>query len=66
VCALRGDLARAATLEGYAGAASRRHGIEREFTETTTFNRLTALLLEGAPTQRTNPTDVKGRCAQSR
>jgi predicted ATPase len=47
VFALRGDRARAATLEGYADAALQRHGFEREFTETTTHDRLTALLREG-------------------
>ena len=46
VFALREDLARAATLEGYADAAFARHGYEREFTETTTYARLTALLRE--------------------
>ena len=47
VVALRGDRARAATLEGYADAAFGRHGFEREFTETTTHDRLTAILREG-------------------
>jgi len=47
VAALRGDFPRAATLEGYANAALTRQGFEREFTETTTYNRLTALLREG-------------------
>jgi predicted ATPase/class 3 adenylate cyclase len=47
VFALRGDLARAAALEGYAGAALVRHGFERTFTETTTQDRLTVLLREG-------------------
>jgi tetratricopeptide (TPR) repeat protein len=47
VFALRGDLARAATLEGYAGAALARHGFERTFTETTTQDRLTQLLRDG-------------------
>jgi predicted ATPase/transcriptional regulator with XRE-family HTH domain len=46
VIALRGDRARAATLEGYADAAFGRHGFEREFTETTTHDRLLALLHE--------------------
>ena len=45
--ALRGDLARAATLEGYADAAFERQGYEREFTETTTHVRLAAILREG-------------------
>ncbi len=47
VVALRGDRARAATLEGYADAAFGRHGFEREFTETTTHDRLLAFLREG-------------------
>ena len=46
VFALRGDRARAATLEGYADAAFHRHGFPREFTERTTHDRLTALLRE--------------------
>jgi hypothetical protein len=45
--ALRADLARAAILQAYAGAALARHGFEREFTEKTTHDRLTALLREG-------------------
>ena len=47
VFALRRDLARAPSLEGYADAALQRHGYEREFTETTTHDRLTALLRDG-------------------
>ena len=47
VLALRRDLGRTATLEGYADAAFARHGFPREFTETTTHDRLTALLREG-------------------
>ena len=47
VFALLGDRERAATLEGYADAALARHGFPREFTETTTHDRLTALLREG-------------------
>jgi predicted ATPase/class 3 adenylate cyclase len=46
VFALRGDRLRAAELEGYADAAFERHGSPREFTETTTHDRLTALLRE--------------------
>ncbi len=46
VLALRGDLARAATLEGYAQAALPRHGFPREFAEATTYDRLTAHLRE--------------------
>jgi hypothetical protein len=42
--ALRGDLTRAANLEGFVGVAFRRHGFAREFTETTTYDRLMALL----------------------
>ena len=47
VFALRGALALAATLEGYAHAALQRHGFPREFAETTTHDRLIALLDEG-------------------
>jgi predicted ATPase/class 3 adenylate cyclase len=46
VFALRGDLARAATLEGYADGAFARHGFPREFTEWTTHDRLAALIRE--------------------
>ncbi len=45
--ALGGDLTRAATLTGYGDAALRRHGFEREFTETKTRDRLNAVLSEG-------------------
>jgi predicted ATPase/class 3 adenylate cyclase len=48
VFALRGDRARAATLEGYADAAFTRHGF-REFNEASTHDRLIALLREGLP-----------------
>jgi tetratricopeptide (TPR) repeat protein len=44
--ALRGDLSRAATLEGYANAAIERNGLGRGFTETTTYDRLSARLRE--------------------
>jgi ATP/maltotriose-dependent transcriptional regulator MalT len=44
--ALRGDVARAASLEGYADRAFARHGYNREFTEAATCGRLTALLRE--------------------
>jgi predicted ATPase/class 3 adenylate cyclase len=44
--ALRGDLSRAATLEGYADNAMRDVGFQREFTETTTYDRLMSLLCE--------------------
>jgi predicted ATPase/class 3 adenylate cyclase len=47
VAAVRGDFSRAAALEAYADAALARPGFEREFTETTTYNRLTALLRDG-------------------
>ena len=47
VYALRGDLARAATLEGYADSVFQKAGFKREFTEMTTHNRLTELLREG-------------------
>jgi predicted ATPase/class 3 adenylate cyclase len=51
--ALRGDLALAATLEGYADTAFERHGFPREFNELTTHARLTALLRESlAPDER--------------
>ena len=46
VYALRGELTLAAVLEGYADAALQRYGFTREFTETTTHDRLTALLRE--------------------
>jgi len=46
VFALRGDLARAASLEGYADALFARQGFKREFAETTTHDRLAALLRE--------------------
>jgi hypothetical protein len=44
VFALRNEYTRAATLEGYADAALGRLGLRREFTETTTYERLAALL----------------------
>jgi hypothetical protein len=44
--ALRGDLSRAATLGGYANAAIERNGLERGFTETKTYDRLSARLRE--------------------
>jgi len=47
VYALRGDLTRAAILEGYADATFARHGFERELTESTTHDRLSALLRAG-------------------
>ncbi len=46
VFALHGDLERAATLEAYADAKLQRHRNVREFTETTTHDRLAALLRE--------------------
>ena len=54
VYALRGDLVHAATLEGYADAEFLGHGLPREFTETTTHDRLIALLRDGlAPDELT-------------
>lgn len=46
VYALRGELARASILEGYA-CACREPGYNREFTEVTTYDRLTILVREG-------------------
>ena len=46
VFALNGYCACAATLEGYADASFTRNRFKREFTETTTHERLTALLRE--------------------
>jgi tetratricopeptide (TPR) repeat protein len=57
--AVGGDLARAAALEGYADAALRAQGFEREFTETTTHDRLMALLAE-----RLAPDDLARRLAE--
>ncbi len=45
--ALRGDLSRAAALEGYAETAIERHGFKRGFTEKTTYDRLNVLLRGG-------------------
>ncbi len=45
--ALRGDLARAARLEGFSNATLQRSGFEREFTETTTYDRLMHIVHEG-------------------
>ena len=45
--ALRGDLLRAATLEGYVEATFARHGFAREFTEATTYDRIAAVLRAG-------------------
>jgi tetratricopeptide (TPR) repeat protein len=47
VYALRSELARASVLEGYAASAFRQLGFNREFTEITTYERLTVLLREG-------------------
>jgi len=44
--ALRGEVTRSAILAGYAGATIERHRLPRQLTETTTHNRLTALLRE--------------------
>jgi predicted ATPase len=46
VFALRGDRERATTLESYADAAFAQHGFPRDVTETTTHERLIALLSE--------------------
>lgn len=46
IFAMEGDLRRAAVIEGYAAAALRRHGFEREHTERATYDRL-AILLAG-------------------
>ena len=62
VFALRGDHARAAILEGYADAAFARHGFEREFTETTTHDRLTALLREELAPDELARLTAGGRC----
>jgi hypothetical protein len=57
VRALEGDLARAATLEGYVTAALQRIGCGREPTETITHQRLMALLRDGlAPDELTRRT----------
>ncbi len=58
--ALRGDAARAAILEGYADAAFARHGFEREFTETTTHDRLAALLRESLATDELTRLTAEG------
>ncbi|MGD0472915.1 MAG: helix-turn-helix domain-containing protein [Candidatus Velthaea sp.] len=47
VCALRGDLTRAATLDGYVAAAFERAGYQRESTDAITHDRLIALLRLG-------------------
>jgi predicted ATPase/transcriptional regulator with XRE-family HTH domain len=57
VRALKGDLAWAATLEGYVAAALQRIGCEREPTETVTHQRLMTLLRDGlAPDELTRRT----------
>ncbi len=48
--ALRGDLARAAVLEGYADTVMARYGCSREFTEIASYDRLAALLRDGLAT----------------
>ncbi len=60
VFALRGDPAPAAILEGYAAAALQRHGYEREFTETTTHDRLAALLRERYAPDELAPLNAEG------
>jgi ATP/maltotriose-dependent transcriptional regulator MalT len=47
VYALRGELARASTLEGYAASVFRQIGFNRESTETKTYDRLSVRLREG-------------------
>ena len=64
--ALRGDFSRAATLEGYADAAFGRHGFERQFTETTTHDRLTPLLRESLAPDELARLKRRGRCAYTR
>jgi predicted ATPase/class 3 adenylate cyclase len=59
VVAFTTDPARAATLEGYADTALRNQGFTREFTETTTHDRLMTLL-----TQRLAPADLAHRLAE--
>jgi predicted ATPase/class 3 adenylate cyclase len=49
VNALKGNLASAATLEGYADATFRRLGSKREATERATYNKLQAALKAGLP-----------------
>jgi predicted ATPase/class 3 adenylate cyclase len=49
--ALQGDLSRAAMLEGFANSALERNGVERGFTETTTYDRLNALVSDGLATE---------------
>ncbi len=46
VSALRGDLTRAARLEGFSNATLQRGGFGREFTETTTYDRLMSIVHE--------------------
>jgi predicted ATPase len=46
ICALRGDFARAASLEGYADASVRSHKFVRDVTEAMTHERLKALVRE--------------------
>jgi hypothetical protein len=57
--ALDANLTQAATLEGYAEAALRAQGFAREFTETTTHDRLMTLLAE-----RLAPDDLAHRLAE--
>ncbi len=60
VFALRGDLTRAAELEGYAAAAFERYGFERELTATATHHRLTALLRGGLADDVLAPLSARG------
>lgn len=57
--ALSGEVLRAVALAGYADAALQRHGYEREFTETTSHDRLSAFLRE-----HFSPDDLARRLAE--
>jgi predicted ATPase/class 3 adenylate cyclase len=60
ICALGGDLERAARLEAYADVALRRHGLEREYTETATHDRLTGLLRAGLTPEHLRRSNAAG------
>jgi ATP/maltotriose-dependent transcriptional regulator MalT len=62
--ALGGDLERAARLEAYADAALRRHGLEREHTETATHDRLTGLLRAGLSPEELRRSSAAGEALQ--
>ena len=66
VFALRGDFARAATLEGYADAALQRHGYERESTEMTTHGPPYRTPARGTCAQRTRAINGRGSCTYTR